>query len=272
MAENKISVAKGGVIQEVQASEITRYLDATGLAAQLNEAEKTQFCQLAQLYGLNPFKREIYCTVYGEGQYRKCSIVTGYDVYIKRAERTGKLNGWNVQVSQDGQVATITIWRKDWAHPFIHEVYYEEAVQRTYDRKNGQQRPNAVWAKMPKFMLKKVAIGQGFRLCFADEFGGMPYEESEMPQNERAIHADVVPDTPANTADEEPTLSEKALEAKADEAGREALRRLIRENSDLLSGSPMHLAEECLANGDGEAVSTMTARVREYIRKKGRAA
>jgi hypothetical protein len=36
-------------------------------------------------------------------------------------------------------------------------------------------------------MTKKVAIGQAFRLCFPDEFGGMPYEESEMPLEERNV-------------------------------------------------------------------------------------
>jgi hypothetical protein len=32
---------------------------------------------------------------------------------------------------------------------------------------------------MPRFMLKKVAIGQAFRLAFPEELGGMPYMEIE---------------------------------------------------------------------------------------------
>ena len=34
---------------------------------------------------------------------------------------------------------------------------------------------------MPNFMLKKVAIAQGFRLAFPDELGGLPYLAEELP-------------------------------------------------------------------------------------------
>jgi hypothetical protein len=33
---------------------------------------------------------------------------------------------------------------------------------------------------MPAFMLKKVAMAQGFRLCFPDEMGGLPYLPEEI--------------------------------------------------------------------------------------------
>jgi hypothetical protein len=31
-------------------------------------------------------------------------------------------------------------------------------------------------------MIKKVAMAQGFRLCFSDELGGMPYTADELPE------------------------------------------------------------------------------------------
>ena len=167
------------IVQKVEMKTITDYLDATGLTNSLQENEKEMFINIAKEFGLNPFKREIYCTAYGEGKYRKCSIVTGYEVYIKRAERTGKLDGWCVEPCgsfNDGTLgATVTIYRKDWAHEFKHTVYYCECVQL-----NKEGRPNAVWAKQPIFMTKKVAIAQGFRMCFSDEFGGMPYTNDEL--------------------------------------------------------------------------------------------
>ena len=44
-------------------------------------------------------------------------------------------------------------------------------------------------------MTKKVAIGQAFRLCFPDDLGGMPYEESELPQEEpRNVSETVFPE------------------------------------------------------------------------------
>ena len=175
--------------KQIVANDITReklleFLKIAGVAQKLNEQEKLQFVEIAQAYQLNPFKREIYCNTYGQGQYRTTSIITGYEVYIKRAERTGQLNGWHVEVEgsvKDNSLkAVITIHRKDWAQPFTHEVYFEEVCQKTKDG-----RLNSIWSKMPRFMTKKVAIAQGFRLCFSDELGGMPYTADELPQEEK---------------------------------------------------------------------------------------
>ena len=172
--ENAVTVR-----EEITESKVIEYMDSAGITDKLMPSEKKMFFNIAREFGLNPFKRELHITAYGQGDNRKCSIVTGYEVYIKRAERTGKLNGWKVWVEGNPPNATakIQIYRKDWDKPFEHEVYYSECVQ--YNREG---KPNAIWAKMGRFMLKKVCIGQAFRLCFADEMGGMPYEEAEMPQ------------------------------------------------------------------------------------------
>lgn len=171
---------------------LLEFLNIAGVATKLTEKERLNFVEIAQAYQLNPFKREIYCNTYGQGQYRTTSIIAGYEVYIKRAERTGQLNGWHVDI--DGNVkdntlrAVITIYRKDWEKPFTHEVYFEEVCQKTKDG-----RLNSIWAKMPRFMTKKVAIAQGFRLCFSDELCGMPYTADELPQEEKTtVTAEVV--------------------------------------------------------------------------------
>jgi hypothetical protein len=36
------------------------------------------------------------------------------------------------------------------------------------------------WKNKPVTMTKKVAMAQGFRLCFSDELGGMPYTAEEL--------------------------------------------------------------------------------------------
>lgn len=168
------------------------YLSSMGL--KLPEKHKAQFIELASAFGLNPFKREIYAVGYGDNY----NIITGYEVYLKRAERIGKLNGWSATVEGSGEnlSATVTIYRKDWSMPFSHTVYYREVVQKTKDGK-----PNSVWAKMPSFMLRKVAIAQGFRLCFPDEMGGMPYTSDELPEIEK----------PAAKNETNEELAEKAL-------------------------------------------------------------
>ena len=138
---------------------LNEFLDISGVGRGLAADKRRQFVEIAQAYGLNPFKREIYCVGYG-GQ---TSIITGYEVYIKRAERTGKLDGWNVEVkgSDNEMTATITIYRNDWKQPFKHEVYFEEAANRT---KDGEL--NAVWKKCPALCLKKWPLRKGLGCAF----------------------------------------------------------------------------------------------------------
>ena len=188
-------------------NKLKEFLDIAGVGRELTEQKRRQFIEIAQAYHLNPFKREIYCVSYAGNT----SIITGYEVYIKRAERTGLLNGWGVEIkgSGDDMTAVITIQRKDWTQPFKHEVYFSEAANRTKDG-----RLNSTWAKMPKFMLKKVAIAQGFRLCFSDELGGMPYTQDEIgPDTDyKAKPAQVMAPTEAAEPEELP-LPQDALNA-----------------------------------------------------------
>lgn len=188
---NEITTIQGNtlVIDTKAAKEkALEYLSSMGL--KLPEKHKAQFIELASAFGLNPFKREIYAVGYGEN----FNIITGYEVYLKRAERIGKLNGWNATVEGSGEnlSATVTIYRKDWSMPFSHTVYYREVVQKTKEGK-----PNSVWAKMPSFMLRKVAIAQGFRLCFPDEMGGMPYTSDELPEIEYPAKSETTEDLAA---------------------------------------------------------------------------
>jgi hypothetical protein len=135
----------------------------------LNEQQKMLFYNLAVQFKLNPFKREIYAISYGEGW----NFVTGYQAYIQRAEATGKLNGWHCTVLKDAKGglagAKIIIHRKDFDQPFEWEVSLSE-----FDKDQSN------WKKMPEFMIKKVCIGQGFRLAFPNELGGMPYLQEEL--------------------------------------------------------------------------------------------
>lgn len=173
-------------IPDVQKQTILDYLKAFGLASELTEAEKLQFIEIAQAFKLNPFKREIHVAVFGEGESRRMSIVVGYETYLKRAERTGKLDGWNVSIDGEGEnmVATVEIWRRDWSHSFRHQVYWREAVQKKRDGTS-----TSFWAKQPRLMLRKVALAQGFRWAFPEDLSGLPYDAAELPDAESAMPA-----------------------------------------------------------------------------------
>lgn len=143
----------------------SEYLTATG--CNLPQEQKALFLNACVAYKLNPFKREIYAIPFKD----KFNIIVGFETYLKRAERTGKLSGWKVWTEGSGAdiKAVIEIHRKDFEFPFVHEVYLAEYS-------TGQ----AMWAKAPKTMIKKVAMSQGFRLCFPDELGGLPYTHEEI--------------------------------------------------------------------------------------------
>lgn len=178
------------VVADIPKQTVLDYLTAFDLSSQLTDSEVLQFISVCQAFKLSPWKREVHIAVYGEGPSRRVSIITGYEVYLKRAERTGRLNGWSSRVEGEGEQmrAIINIYRKDWQEPFQHEVYWSEAVQRT---KAGA--PTSFWQKMPRFQLKKVGISQAFRLCFPDELGGLPYDSSELPDVEALASAPAVP-------------------------------------------------------------------------------
>lgn len=161
--------------------QLLKHINNLGLAKDLSEGERNTYLEIAKAFNLNPFKREIHVSKYN-GQM---TLITGYEVYIKRAERTGALDGWEVtttgSASDNTLKAIITIYRKDRKYPFKHEVLYSEYVQKT-----ASGAVTKFWQKAHT-MIKKVAMSQGFRLCFSDELGGMPYTQEEMPEQNSVI-------------------------------------------------------------------------------------
>ena len=198
------------------------------IAPNATEKEFGLLMGVCKAHKLNPFIREVHFVKYGNAP---ASIITGYEVYLKRAERTGLLDGWRCWIEKDdiGEKAVIEIKRKDQSTAIRWEVYRKE-----FDKQQS------TWKAMPTFMLKKVAIAQGFRLAFPVEVGGLPYIPEEMPESkgggtsealppppEAEIVEDVVsPDPPVSPPAEKPadvkkpstdvknTSNRKALEAR----------------------------------------------------------
>jgi phage recombination protein Bet len=178
-------------MEQVSEATLISHLENMGLLKDLTAGEKNTYLQICKAYNLNPFKREIHVSKYN-GQM---SIITGYETYIKRAERSGVLDGWEVKtegevsanLQQSTLKAVITIYRKDRSRPFIWEAKFTEYMQ----LKDGKL--NKFWQKS-ETMIKKVAMAQGFRLCFNDELGGMPYSSEEInDQAEDVPHTVVLP-------------------------------------------------------------------------------
>lgn len=183
------------------------------------------FMGIAKSYGLNPLKREIHFVKYGQNPGQ---TIVGYESYIKRAEATGLLDGWKVWIADMGQPAEraiIEISRKDFSQPFTWEVYRKE-----FDK--GQ----ANWKSMPTFMLKKVAIAQGFRLAFPSEIGGMPYVPEELPQDKVGSASSENLAKGAIDVEKAPETSQDAPQATISPEAREDIPENIGEQQGNLGG------------------------------------
>ena len=223
-------------LPQISEKDLIEWLDLAGVGKNISETEKKMFIKIAQISGLNPFKREIYITAYGQGDKRQLSILTGYEVYIRKAEESGLLNGWNVEttgsLNKGDLKAVITIHRKDFANPFKHEVWYYEYCQYKDIWENNQKvgrEPNKFWKEKPVTMIKKVAISQGFRMCFNQTLGGMPYTTDEMPQVEDVPHEVIQPEP------------EKKVKVKALQAGDKISDVSFKKSLEVLKTKPLEV-------------------------------
>ncbi len=137
----------------------------------VSDLEIAKAIALARRLGLDPLRKEVHLVPF-KGSVQ---LVVSYLEYIKRAERSGKLDGWEVRLGQDqlGEYAEVEIFRKDWKHPLKWRAYLNEVKKDT---------PN--WKTMPLFMLRKTAIAQAFRLAFPEETQELPLEEGEIVEYE----------------------------------------------------------------------------------------
>lgn len=158
---------------------------------QVSDQEVMMFLALCRYQKLNPFLREAYLIKYGT---QSATIVTGKEVFTKRASKIKECAGWNAGVivqTADGNLnkrpgtlvlanetlvgGWCTVYRNDWKEPMENDVSLTE-----YMRTDNNGKPMASWAKMPATMIRKVAIVQALRDAFPEDFQGM-YSPEEMP-------------------------------------------------------------------------------------------
>lgn len=242
-----------------------QWLTSTGNLKQFTENEKNQFFDICCAFKLNPIKKEVYGVKYGNN----FNIIVGYETYLKRAQRTGLLDGFNTTTVKDGNdvKAVCTIYRKDWTHPFIHEVYLSE-----YD--TGK----SLWQTKKITMIKKVAEAQAFRKCFTDELGGMPYTSEELPLEEninapqsanlKSANIEVPEVIPANNLSAEP-VEPKVKKAKPKFTKEQGQQLASVVNTVFEDGTPVFNDEEKqafrvrLSNGDFENLYADVVKMRD---------
>ena len=168
----------------------------------VTDQEIIAFAALCKAHGLDPFLKEAYLIKYGKG---KATIVTGKEVFTKRAYRHPRFKGMEAGVTiltvdpqtgmqrlhrRDGSMAIAALgetivggWAKvyidGYEHPVFDEVSFDEYAARRDGNLTGQ------WAKMPGTMIRKVAVVHALREAFPEEFQGL-YDSVEMGVEEPA--------------------------------------------------------------------------------------
>ena len=155
------------------------------------DQEVMMFLMLCKSQHLNPFLREAYLIKYGNSA---ATMVTGKDVFIKRARRQKDFEGMEAGIivaDNSGEVVErpgtyyirgseqllggwAKVYVKDYVTPFYCSVSLDEYMGR---KKDGS--PNSQWSTRPATMIRKVAQSQALREAFPDDFAGL-YSQEEM--------------------------------------------------------------------------------------------
>lgn len=219
----EFSYLANGEEVKLSAAMVKKYL-VNGDAENVTDQEVMMFLTLCKYQHLNPFLREAYLIKYGN---QPATIVTGKDTFTKRAAKNprylGKESGIIVETEDGYEHREGTFHMKDepivggWAKIFVTDRQ-PELFTVSFDEYAGRKKDgtlNSQWTSKPATMIRKVAVVQGLRECFPEDFEGLisPEEVSSVMPNVDEIVSDTAPI-------EVKAIEEKPLENKS--SGNEA--------------------------------------------------
>jgi phage recombination protein Bet len=178
--KNEVQVSKTSDLQNMI---VTDWKDDLQLVKDLtakscSDSEFKLLVHMANEYGLNPLKREIWAVKYS---YNPAQIFVSRDGFLSIAHKSGQFNGMETtfdEVKLDDNkkdlTATCVVYRKDMEHPIKVTVYQSE-----YDSKMS------VWKTKPRTMLQKVAESQALRRAFNVDGVYSPEEFDQVNSNQQ---------------------------------------------------------------------------------------
>lgn len=183
--------------------------------ANVTDVEMRMFIELCRAQRLNPFIKEAYLIKYGSSP---ATIVTGKDVFTKRAFRNPRFKGMEAGVTvinregrierrEGSMVGTQTEklvggWCRVHIDGYKVPIFDEVAFSEYSTGKSN-------WLSKPATMIRKVAMVHALREAFPEEFQGL-YDECEMGE------AVVAPAEPKAPAQPEPVYEVEEYEAAGD--------------------------------------------------------
>lgn len=161
---------------------------------QVTDQEVVMFMSLCKYQKLNPFLKEAYLIKFGNSP---ATIVTGKDVFTKRAKRNPNYAGKQAGIIVEKEDGTIEEREGSmalegekivggWAKIYIKGYEKPEYASVSFDEYAGRKADgtlNSQWKSKPATMIRKVAVVQALREAFPEDFGGL-YSEEELSQAE----------------------------------------------------------------------------------------
>ena len=220
-SKGEFSYLANGEEVKLSAAMVKKYL-VSGDASAVTDQEVMMFLTLCKYQHLNPFLREAYLIKYGTSP---ATIVTGKDTFTKRAAKNPNYKGKEagiIVINLKGEIEQRegTFALKDeqivggWARifakdrePELYTVSFDEYAGR---KKDGSL--NSQWATKPATMIRKVAVVQGLRECFPEDFEGL-YSPEEMSTANMSVDVNEVvseDDAPVVVQESEPVQTAQA--------------------------------------------------------------
>lgn len=166
---------------------VLNYLDMSGVTKDLNDQEANMFIAVCVRNQLDPFRREAWPVPFkNDDGTRSISVVTGYEAYLRKADKSGKLEWWTCDVKGEGVDIECVVVVKVVDRPeFTWTTLLREV------RKGG-----FFWSTMPIHMLKKTAIATTFRLAMPNVMKMLPHLAEEVGET-KGMYETAAPPPPA---------------------------------------------------------------------------
>lgn len=222
-AKGEFSYLANGEEVKLSASLVKKYL-VSGDASAVTDQEVMMFLTLCKYQHLNPFLREAYLIKYGSSP---ATIVTGKDTFTKRAAKNPNYKGKEagiIVINTQGEIEQregtfflpaeqiVGGWAKIYVKDREPEMYTVSFDEYAGKKKDGSL--NSQWATKPATMIRKVAVVQGLRECFPEDFEGL-YSPEEMATANPNIDVNEIvseDDAPVIVQEAEPTQTVEQTE------------------------------------------------------------
>ena len=215
--KNEITFTANGENVKLSPATVRQYLVNGGGA--VTDQEVVMFMSLCRYQHLNPFLREAYLVKYGNSS--PATMVTGKDVFLKRANRNANFRGMKAGIIvQDentgewteregtfylptekivGGFAQVFVEGRE---PYCATVSFGEYAGR---KSNGEL--NSQWATKPATMIRKVALVQALREAFPEDFSQL-YAAEEVGTTDIEETPVIVPQAAQEPPKSEPVVAD----------------------------------------------------------------